>query len=299
MSTQDRVFRPYIFIGIIFIHLGALFGFYYGYGIQNGFSTSAWVVAIFLYVVRLLGVSLGYHRFFTHQSFEASKPVQYVLATSGGLSAQGKVKNWRNDHKRHHAFADREGDPHRPSEYLNRWKSFWWSHVGWLCYETKIPIGYKPPPVALEHKIVVEWQAKWYWVIVVSGFLIPYFISGMDGLFLGGFMCLAFCLNFTWLVNSFCHMIGFHAKARGYVFDTRDARNLPIFDLFGMGEHNHANHHVYQNSAHIGWHWYQSDPAKWVLILLQHISRKFSRKLVWNVKKPEDFLDYDKRLIMQ
>ena len=81
-------------------------------------------------------MTVGYHRHFTHGSFKANKALRVALAAVGGMAVQGPVVQWVADHRRHHAFADREGDPHSPWRYgagaRNLAKGMWHAHLGWL-----------------------------------------------------------------------------------------------------------------------------------------------------------------------
>ena len=94
------------------------------------------VIALAFYVVAGLGISMGFHRHFTHSSFKASKPLRIALAIAGSLAIEGPVITWVSDHRRHHKYSDKEGDPHSPWRFGNDWraltKGFFYAHVGWL-----------------------------------------------------------------------------------------------------------------------------------------------------------------------
>jgi stearoyl-CoA desaturase (delta-9 desaturase) len=96
---------------------------------------------LFLYVVPGLGITIGFHRYFTHKSFETSNVMRAVLAILGAMTTQGPVSQWVSDHRKHHAFSDVEGDPHSPhvgfgAGVLGALRGLWHSHVGWL-FSTK------------------------------------------------------------------------------------------------------------------------------------------------------------------
>jgi stearoyl-CoA desaturase (delta-9 desaturase) len=96
-------------------------------------------LAIFavLYVISGFGVTIGYHRLLTHRSFDAPAPVRAALAIAGSTAVQGAPIHWVADHRKHHAFADVDGDPHSPHTHGGEgWRAvlggLWHAHTGWL-----------------------------------------------------------------------------------------------------------------------------------------------------------------------
>ena len=67
-----------------------------------------------MYVATGLGVTVGFHRLFTHRSFATSRPMRAIFGVLGSAAIEGPVISWVADHRKHHAFSDREGDPHSP-----------------------------------------------------------------------------------------------------------------------------------------------------------------------------------------
>ena len=94
------------------------------------------VIATIAYFGTGLGVTVGFHRHFTHKSFKAARPLKVALAITGSLAFQGSVVSWVADHRRHHAFSDKEGDPHSPWLFgtgpVALARGFWHAHMGWL-----------------------------------------------------------------------------------------------------------------------------------------------------------------------
>src|SRR5581483_7247757 len=92
-----------------------------------------------LYAITCLGVTLGYHRLFTHRAFEASRAFRAFIAILGSMAVEGSVITWVADHRKHHAFTDQEGDPHSPQlagpGFWGAVKGLWHAHIGWL-FET-------------------------------------------------------------------------------------------------------------------------------------------------------------------
>src|SRR5436309_13207162 len=94
------------------------------------------VIAVLMYAVAGHGITVGFHRYFTHGSFKAKRPLRIALAIAGSLAIEGPVIRWVADHRRHHAFSDRDGDPHSPWRYgesvTGLTKGFWHAHLGWM-----------------------------------------------------------------------------------------------------------------------------------------------------------------------
>src|SRR5829696_9467405 len=160
-------------------------------------------VAVFgiMYVVCAMGVTVGFHRHLTHRSFKAKKPVRAALAAAGSIAIEGPVISWVADHRKHHAFSDREGDPHSPhvghgTGVWAQFKGFFHAHVGWLFIHTQrgnknrfAPDLLKDPVVRFIDKTFVLWA--------LVGLAIPFglgvaiggtVLAGLSGLLWGGAM---------------------------------------------------------------------------------------------------------------
>ena len=121
-----------VFVGVPMLALIAAIPFAWGWGL-------GWhdvVIAAVFYWVTGLGITVGYHRYFTHGSFKAKTPLRVALAVAGTMAMQGPVITWVSDHRKHHKYSDREGDPHSPWRYGEDWKALTkglvYAHVGWL-----------------------------------------------------------------------------------------------------------------------------------------------------------------------
>ena len=122
----------YVFVIVPFLAFLAAVPLAWGWGL--GWTDI--VLAVVFYVVSGLGITVGYHRLFTHCSFKANRPLRVALAVAGSLAVEGPVIRWVADHRRHHAFSDREGDPHSPWRFGETTgaliKGMWFAHLGWL-----------------------------------------------------------------------------------------------------------------------------------------------------------------------
>ena len=234
------------------------------YGYFVGFTTFDWILSFVMYIVTGMGITVGYHRLVSHQSFECPDWVKRCALIAGGWALQNSALIWCADHIRHHARTDTDEDPYNAS------RGFWHSHCGWLFYETnhrtdKYEIRLRRDPVIL-------WQHRYYWPIVVSGLAIPFVLGvwwhggvmgGVSALLLGGLFRMFMVLNSTFTINSLCHMIG--SQPHGTQDSSRDSW-LISFVSFGEGYHNY--HHTYARDYRNGPKWYNFDPSKWIIYTL-------------------------------
>jgi len=269
-------FRPGFAVAITFLHTGAAAGL--AWVLLQPVAPAVWVMAGLLYLASLVGISVGYHRHWTHQAFRCPKPVQYVLAVLGAIAAEGplcvppelragtKYAGWVKDHLQHHAYTEKDGDPHSP----RRW-GFLWAHMRWLFYETLAPAGWRPTS-RLDNDPVVRWQYRWYWYLVVVGFALPtavgFLLGGwsvaVQALLIAGFLRTVVHLHVTWCVNSVAHIWGRRAvDAAGRPYTDDDSRNVLWLGLISLGEGFHGTHHADPNSA-----WFGSLDAGWRVIRL-------------------------------
>lgn len=272
-------FRPWLSSSIILIHLPAVYAMWYAY--YHGFSLMAWTSFIALFLASGLGISVGYHRFFTHESFECGIRFQKVLAALGSLALEGTIGEWVANHRQHHAFPDKVYDVHSPLRYPGL-RGLAWSHIGWIFYDVIRPPGYKP--ANLQNHPVMAWQKRWYYPIVISGFALPFLLAGWQGLILGGFVRLVLAWHITWSINSICHKYGRkNTDPDTGAFVTADeSRNNPLIALFALiGEGWHSNHHENPNCAFLGRRWWQVDLGNLMIVLLEKTG------LVWDVKRPQ------------
>ena len=234
-----------------------LFAYFYDYTLLD------WVLLAVLYIVTGMGITVGYHRMITHRSCESYPWVKACLLVMGGWAVQNSALMWCADHIRHHAHTDEEADPYNAS------KGFWHSHVGWLFFDT--PYREDRFAAKLRTDPMIMWQHRYYWVIVASGFLLPFalgylnggFTSGLGCFLLAGVLRTVLVLNSTFTINSLCHMVG--TQPHGTQDSSRDSW-LISFVSFGEGYHNY--HHTYSHDYRNGSKWYNFDPSKWLIYSL-------------------------------
>jgi stearoyl-CoA desaturase (delta-9 desaturase) len=238
------------------------------------------------YVLTSLGVTLGYHRLFTHRSFQTSAPVRAALAILGSMAIEGSVITWVADHRKHHAFTDQQGDPHSPHlagpGISGALKGLWHAHCGWLFRtvgqaerERFAPDMLKDPVLVRIDRLFLLWLALSFALPAALGLLIGGTAwSALMGLIWGGAVRVLLLHHVTWSINSVCHFFG---RRR---FDVADeSRNVFWLAPLSMGESWHHNHHAFPTSAFHGLTLAEraTDPTGLVILAMERLG------LVWGV----------------
>ena len=238
----------------------------------NGLSGRDVVLSTVFYAVSGHGITVGFHRYFTHGSFKTKRPLRIALAIAGSLAVEGPVTRWVADHRRHHAYSDKEGDPHSPWRYGTSFgalcKGLWHAHVGWLFdveqtdQKRFAPDLLADPDVRLVNRLFPVWVtvslalpallgALWAAAVgdsALTGALTAFFWASVVR------MCVLH--HVTWSINSICHAIGDRP------FLTRDqSRNVWPLALISMGESWHNLHHADPTAARHGVDRFQVDTS--------------------------------------
>ena len=231
------------------------------------------VVFVILYVLTGLGVTVGFHRLFTHRSFKARPAVRAVLAVLGSAAIEGPVISWVADHRKHHAFADRAGDPHSPHvDHGVGWRGalrgLLHAHVGWLFVHDQRGARARYAPDLLADP-VIRFVDRTFVIWAVGGLGIAFALgaaiggsltAGLTALLWGGAVRLFVLHHMTYSINSICHVFG---RRR---FATADeSRNVFWLALPTFGEAWHNNHHAFPTSARHGLGRWQLDPSALVI----------------------------------
>jgi stearoyl-CoA desaturase (delta-9 desaturase) len=231
------------------------------------------IVFVIMYVTTGLGITVGFHRLFTHRSFKTGKTVRAVLAVLGSAAIEGPVISWVADHRKHHVFSDRPGDPHSPHVdhgvgVKGALRGLLHAHVGWLFIHTQrgLKTRYAPDLIA---DPIVNYVSRTFVLWVVAGLVAPFLLgwaiggtvaAGLTGLLWGGAVRMLVLHHSTYSINSLCHFFGRQQFKTG-----DESRNLCWLSVFTFGEAYHNNHHAFPTSARHGlsrWSW---DPSAWVI----------------------------------
>lgn len=216
------------------------------------------ILLVSMYTLVALGVTAGFHRMLTHRSFQPHPVVKFILLMLGSMALEGPAIEWAATHIKHHAQADREGDPHSPVE------GFFHAHMGWMFKD-----GTADPNLYCRNLVndpMVSFMSRTFLLWAILSLIIPFAIGGWTGLLWGGLVRIFLTHHVTWSVNSVCHTFGKRA------FETNDqSRNEWIVGLLAFGEGWHNNHHAFPRSAFHGLRWWQFDLSGYVIRGLERI----------------------------
>jgi stearoyl-CoA desaturase (delta-9 desaturase) len=243
-----------LFIGIPFLALIAAVPALWGWGLT-------WVDVALMFVMYGItghGITIGFHRYFTHGSFKAGRKVRIALAIAGNMAVQGPLVRWVADHRKHHKFSDQEGDPHSPWKYGSGVralsKGMWWAHMGWLFDVEQTPQDKYAPDLLKDDDMVRVSRQFPFWVAVsllfpaLAGGLITWSWQGaVTAFFWAGLVRVGLLHHVTWSINSICHAVG------NQPFRSRDkSGNVWWLAIPSMGESWHNLHHADQTAARHG-----------------------------------------------
>jgi len=256
------------------------------------------VLGLAMYLIGGFGIGVGFHRYLTHSSFKAKRALRIVLTIAGSTALEGNPTQWVADHRRHHAFSDREGDPHSPwrfgTSFWGLTKGLFYAHVGWLFYrELSNRERFAPDLVADRDIRRID---KLFVPIVILSVTLPAIIAGLvtwswagalSAFFWAGLVRIAVLHHVTWSINSICHVYGERP------FETRDgdkASNFWPLAILSFGESWHNLHHSDPTSARHGVDKGQIDINARLIWIFEKLG------WVWDVRWPKrDRLD-SKRL---
>jgi stearoyl-CoA desaturase (Delta-9 desaturase) len=262
------------------------------------FFWSDLAVLIFMYSLCVIGVTVGFHRLLAHRAFVTVRPVRIALTIAGTMAAQGQPVVWVSHHRRHHRFADRDGDPHSPhldsaDGVRGVLKGLWHAHMGWLFEDDLASEPMRYCPDLLREK-EMRWMSQHFLLVVGAGVALPgllgYLLSGtlvsaLTGALWGGVVRIMLVNQVTYAVNSVGHFFG---RRR---FSTNDeSHNVAWLALLSFGEGWHNNHHAFPRSFRHGLRWWEVDVGAWLIRGLE------SARLAWKVKRvnPDQLLRMDK-----
>ncbi len=260
-----------------------------GWGIFDLWNSGVDLLSLELFLIFFfvsgLGVTVGFHRHFTHGSFKTFPVIRYILAAFGMFAAEMSLFGWVAHHRAHHQFSDVPGDPHSPHIHEEGWwgrvKGFFHAHMGWFSKKLPGREGYigdllRDRGLRVVNALFPLW--------VVLGLILPALIAfaftldwnaALLGFVWGGVVRLWAVYHLTWSINSICHIWGYRR------FNTRDhSVNNPILGVLGFGEGWHNNHHKLPTSARHGLRWWEVDLSWYVIWLM----KKFH--LAWDLHVP-------------
>jgi len=258
------------------------------------FSPPGWWIigtAIATFVICQLSITGGYHRYYAHKAFKASKPLQWILLFFGTLSIQQGVIRWSHDHRLHHRYVDTKKDPYSVKE------GFWHAHFLWMMRKSP-PVNYevvkdlmKDPILRFQNKHFVllailvnvaytlffAWLFTDVWGAIVLIFLTRLFISHHS----------------AWFINSLAHYYGTQPYSKEHT-----AVNNWIISFLTMGEGYHNYHHTFASDYRNGVRWYQWDPTKMLIWISNKIGLSYDLVRINKFSIKKRLVIEDKRLLL-
>jgi stearoyl-CoA desaturase (delta-9 desaturase) len=244
----------FLFIAIPFVALLAAIPVAWGWGL--GWRDIA--ISVVMYTISGLGITVGFHRYFTHGAFKAKRPLRIALAVAGCLAIEGPVIRWVADHRKHHKFSDKEGDPHSPWRYGETLpallKGLYYAHMGWLFDVEQTPQRQYAPDLIKDLDV---WRiSRAFPQLVAVSLLLPPLVGGLlsmswqgalSAFFWAGLVRIGLLHHVTWSINSICHAMGKKP------FRTRDrSGNVWWLAILSFGESWHNLHHADPTCARHG-----------------------------------------------
>jgi stearoyl-CoA desaturase (delta-9 desaturase) len=258
LSDHRRHIAPhvmvYLFAFVPFVALIAAVPLAWGWGLT-------WLdvgLTAGFYVVTMLGVTVGFHRYFTHGAFRANRGLRIALGVAGSMAVQGPIRHWVADHRRHHAFADKEGDPHSPWAFGTSpaalVRGFWHAHMGWI-FDRSLTNQQRFTPDLLADPDMRAVH-RWFTGLTVLSLGAPALIGGLvtwswwgavTAFFWASLVRVGLTHHVAWSTNSICHLVGERP------WGARDrSTNVWLLAIPSMGESWHNLHHADPTSARHG-----------------------------------------------
>lgn len=258
---------------------------------NNGVTALDLAIMAGMYLFTGFGITVGYHRLFTHRSFETKEWVRVTLAIAGSMSLQGAPIHWVADHRKHHDFADEEGDPHSPHTHDHAgvkgvFVGWYHSHMGWL-FSREDRASASRYARDLKNDPNMVWVDRHFFSWVLLGLAIPFALgfllsggslyAGFTAFIWGGLVRIFLQHHATWSVNSICHMYG----DQPFEIEDQSTNNWAVAAV-ALGEGWHHNHHAFPTSARHGLTGRQVDPAYICIKTMEKLG------LAWNVRVPSE-----------
>ena len=245
--------------------------------INHGIDWAEIGTAIFLFYFTGMSITAGYHRLWSHKTYDANIVVRVILAIGGAMALQNSILLWSSDHRIHHRHVDdNEKDPYSAKRGL------WFAHIGWMLreYQEKRYDDYRNCKDLQKDKVVM-WQHNYYLPIVLAAnFGVTGFLGWLNGDILGmilvaGVLRLVLVHHVTFFINSLAHFWGNQPYT-----DSNTARDNGVLAFFTFGEGYHNYHHIFEYDYRNGIRWYQFDPTKWLIRGLSYMGLTYNLRRV-------------------
>ena len=275
--TTDEMHNDIVYpqaIPFVLVHLAAL-------GVLwSGVTTTAVILCVTLYLIRMWALTAGFHRYFSHRSYRTSRAFQFFLGLLAQTSAQRGVLWWSAVHRHHHLHSDTPDDVHSPKH-----AGFLFSHVGWIFSRQKSQADYSTVQDLAQYP-ELRWLDRHPYLPAAALGVACYLFAGWPGLFVGFILSTVVLYHCVFSINSLAHVVG----TQRYV-TADESRNNWWLAIITLGEGWHNNHHHYQSATRQGFFWWEIDISYYVLRVLSWVG------LVWDLRAPpEAVLTGERRL---
>ncbi len=268
---EDDIVHPRV-LPFIFVHLACLAIFWVDV------QPTDWILCGVLYVIRMFGITAGFHRYFSHRAFKTSRGFQFFLAFLGQSSAQRGTLWWAAKHREHHKYSDTEQDVHSPVRH-----GFWYSHVLWIFAKSGRTPNYGGIKDFLKYPELV-WLDKWDKLPPFILAVLVWLVAGWSGLIVGFFISTVLLFHGTFTINSLSHIYGKQTYVTG-----DNSRNNLFLAIITLGEGWHNNHHHFPSVTPQGFRWWQIDVTYYILKTLSIF------RFVWDLRLPPKHVVEGKR----
>lgn len=254
----------------------------------DGFNWGLVGLGVFFYILSGVSITAGYHRLFSHKAFVAHPIVKVFFLMFGAAAFQNSLLKWASDHRIHHSKVDTEKDPYNINE------GFFYAHMGWILLKADNEFDDKYVKDLSNDKWVIFQHNHYFKIAGFFGILLPtllgwlMFNSILGGLAVGALLKIVILHHSTFFINSLCHYIGNTPYT-----DSNTAKDSWIMALLTFGEGYHNFHHYFQADYRNGIRWFQFDPTKWFIQVLEKL------KLAYKLKKTPDFKIFSAKLQMK
>jgi stearoyl-CoA desaturase (Delta-9 desaturase) len=246
------------------------------------------VMGVVLYLLTGFGVTIGFHRLFTHSSFKSRRFLKIVLAVAGSMAVEGSVTSWVATHRRHHIYSDQEGDPHSPHRYGDHGvallRGLVFSHVGWL-FVSDASCAQRYAPDMLRDRDLRR-IGNLFPLLALASLAIPFAIGyalagtvagALTALVWAGLVRMTLLHHVTWGINSLCHTFG----NRSHELNDRST-NLWALAVVSFGENWHNIHHAHPTWARHGANRGMLDPSARLIRIFECLG--WASKVKWPTK---------------
>ncbi|AAZ13364.1 fatty acid desaturase, putative [Trypanosoma equiperdum] len=234
-------------------------------------QTNTLIVGVLFYIFNgMIGITVGYHRLFSHRSFTAHPILQWICAFAGAGAFEGSAKWWCRNHRIHHRYVDTFKDPYDAT------RGFFFSHIGWMIMKQNYAIPARVDVSDFKYNNIIQFQHRHFFkMAIASGIILPTLVCGLGwGDWLGGYFYAAilkivFVHHCTFFINSLAHTDLFGAVQT--YSDRHTPHDSVVCALLTFGEGYHNFHHEFSQDYRNGIKWYHYDPTKWVIRLCEFV----------------------------